>query len=96
MVGAIQNLFNGEVRLWEIVIASICFSFFFVDVHRFHNKWKLDFKPFSCASCLAAWTALTLMILPESIVHTFFVMFVSGVLVLFLKLILDILWKISK
>lgn len=96
MVRELQNLFDGQIRIWEVIITSISFAFFFVDVHRFHDKWKLNFKPFSCASCLAAWTALALLILPEIILHTMFAMFVSGVAVILLKLILDIFWKISK
>ena len=28
-----------------IIIAAVCFAIFFVEIHQFHRKWKLDFKP---------------------------------------------------
>lgn len=78
-----------------IIIAAIFFGLFFVDVHRFAAKWKIDFKPFNCASCLAAWTALLLYFVPV-LVEPMLVMFVSGVLVIPAKLFIDIIYKNSK
>lgn len=92
---AIQTYFNGEVGLWEIIIASICFSIFFVDIHRFYMKWHINFKPFNCASCLAGWTALFLLFVPV-LVKPMIVMFVSGVIVIPAKLLIDIIYKNSK
>ena len=61
-----------------IIIASICFAIFFVEIHQFHRKWKLDFKPFSCTSCLAAWTGLVLYLLPAICTDVIAFVFIPG------------------
>lgn len=76
-----------------ILIAAICFSIFFVDIHRFYAKWKLNFKPFNCASCLAAWMGLFLYLFPVAIDYVFY-MFTAGVLAPIIKLLMDYLYKI--
>jgi hypothetical protein len=69
------------------IITAICFSFFFVEMHQFHKKLKIEFKPFNCVSCLASWTALGLYFVPNYILNASLVMFVSGVFApLFIKL----------
>ena len=69
------------------IITGICFAFFFIEMHQFHRKWKLEFKPFNCVSCLSAWAALVLYFLPEWIKMPLLVMFVSGAFApLFVKL----------
>ena len=60
-----------------ILIAAICFSIFFVDIHRFYIKWHINFKPFNCASCLAAWMGLFLYLFPVAIDYVFY-MFTAG------------------
>jgi hypothetical protein len=76
-----------------IIITAICFALFFVEVHRFNLKWKLDFKPFNCGSCLAAWTALALYLLPNIVTEIAFVMFVSGVLAPIGRQAMEFIWK---
>jgi hypothetical protein len=76
-----------------IIITAICFALFFVEIHRFNVKWKLDFKPFNCGSCLAAWTALALYLLPTIVTEIAFVMFVSGVLAPIGRQAMEFIWK---
>jgi hypothetical protein len=76
-----------------IIITAICFALFFVEIHRFNVKWKLDFKPFNCGSCLAAWTALALYLLPNIVTEIAFVMFVSGVLAPIGRQAMEFIWK---
>jgi Na+/melibiose symporter-like transporter len=76
-----------------IIITAICFALFFVEIHRFNVKWKLDFKPFNCGSCLAAWTAVGLYLLPTIVTEIAFVMFVSGVLAPIGRQAMEFIWK---
>ena len=76
-----------------IIIASICFALFFIEIHRFHDKWKLNFKPFNCSSCLASWTALALFLLPQIATDIMFVMFVSGVLAPIGRQAMEFIWR---
>lgn len=78
-----------------IIIAAVCFAVFFVDIHRFYAKWKLNYKPFNCASCLASWTALGLYFTPTNIQEIVLVMFASGVAAPIIKILIDILWNKS-
>lgn len=69
------------------IIGAICFSFFFIEMHQFHKKWKLNIRPFNCVSCLSAWTSLALYCLPDYATLGFLIMFASGVFApLFIKL----------
>jgi hypothetical protein len=69
------------------ILAAILFSFFFTQLHQFHIKWKIDFKPFNCASCLASWISITLFFLPDIVTNAFIAMFGAGVLApLFLRI----------
>jgi hypothetical protein len=95
MAGELQNLFNGKVGMGQIIIASVCFAIFFVYIHRFHAKLKLDFKPFNCASCLASWVALGLYFAETWLQEIVLVMFVSGVAAPILKILMDIIWNKS-
>jgi len=76
-----------------IIIAAICFAIFFVEIHQFHRKWKLDFKPFSCTSCLAAWTGLALYLLPAICTDVIAFVFIPGVLAPLLSKLMWNLWK---
>lgn len=69
------------------IITGICFAFFFTEMHQFHRKWKLNFRPFNCVSCLAAWSGLVCYLLPNKITLALMIMFVSGSIApLFVKL----------
>ena len=76
-----------------IIIAAVCFAIFFVEIHRFNVKWKLDFKPFNCASCLASWTALALYLLPNIATDIFLLMFVSGVAAPLADKVMQFIWR---
>jgi hypothetical protein len=75
-----------------ILIASICFALFFVEIHRFHDKWKINFKPFNCASCLASWMALLLWFVPV-LIEPVFLMFVAGTITPIARLLMNYIWK---
>jgi hypothetical protein len=69
------------------IITGIAFAFFFVEMHQFHRKFKLNIRPFNCVSCLAAWTSLLVYFLPDFIKMPLMGMFVSGAIApLFVKL----------
>jgi hypothetical protein len=76
-----------------IILAAISFALFFVEIHQLHIKWKLNFKPFSCTSCLGAWVGLILYILPEIFTNVAAVMFVPGVLAPIITKLMWNLWK---
>jgi len=63
----------------QIILTSICASIFFNYIHHLHIKWKINYKPFSCVSCLSAWVGLLLLFTPELVLNIFSVMFISGV-----------------
>ena len=64
----------------QIIITSVCTSLFFNSIHNLHIKWKVNFKPFSCGSCLAAWVGVVLYFSPKLIVNIASVVFISGYL----------------
>lgn len=64
----------------QIILTSICASIFFNTIHLLHVKWRINFKPFSCASCLASWVGVSLWFAPQLIVDLATALFVSGVL----------------
>lgn len=76
-----------------IIIAAICFSLFFIEIHRYPEKLKINFKPFNCSSCLASWIALALYFLPAIVTDIMFLMFVSGVLAPIARMVMNWLWK---
>jgi hypothetical protein len=76
-----------------IIIAAVCFSLFFIEIHRYPERLKINFKPFNCGSCLAAWTALTLYLSPKIVTDIFLVMFVSGVIAPIARNAMNWLWK---
>lgn len=75
-----------------IILGAICFSLFFIEIHRLYLKLGLNFKPFNCGSCLASWTALTLYFVPEKIVIPFTIMFTAGVLAPLTERFINYLW----
>ena len=62
------------------ILAAILFSFFFTSLHQFHIKWRLNFRPFNCNSCLASWVAISLFFLPDIVTNCTITMFGAGVL----------------
>lgn len=83
-----------ENKYIQIIISAISFSIFFTEIHRFQDKWKLNFKPFNCASCLAAWVSLVLFFIPDHLLNIFSVMFISGLLAPVINLLINKLWKL--
>lgn len=75
------------------LIGGLSFAIFFVDIHKFYHKWKLNFKPFNCASCLSAWVTLLLYFMPEYIVLPFTFMFTAGVLAPIIHIAMEILFQ---
>ena len=77
----------------QIIITSVCTSLFFSSIHNLHIKWKVNFKPFSCGSCLAAWVGGVLYFSPQLVVDLASVIFISG----FLAAIVEtLIYKILK
>ncbi|TSA65732.1 MAG: hypothetical protein D4R41_00630 [Sediminibacterium sp.] len=76
-----------------IIITAICFALFFTDIHQLHIKWKLNFKPFNCSSCLAAWVGLVLYFCPVWVVTIMSYMFIAGYLA---PIINKLAWKLWK
>jgi hypothetical protein len=64
----------------QIIITSVCASLFFNSIHNLHRKWGINFKPFSCGSCLAAWVGVILYFSPKLILDISSVLFISGFL----------------
>ena len=62
------------------IIAAVSFAVYFTEIAQLHLKLRLNFKPFSCAPCLAAWSGLVLYAAPEVVVDGVMIMFTSGVL----------------
>ena len=62
------------------IIAAVSFAVYFTEIAQLHLKLRINFKPFSCAPCLAAWSGLAMYMMPDTIVNGFMIMFASGVL----------------
>lgn len=75
------------------ILAAISFALFFVEVHQLHIKCKLNFKPFSCTSCLSAWVGLALFMLPDLFTNIVAVVFIPGVLAPIITKLMWNLWK---
>lgn len=73
------------MNILEIILASNLFTFYFITQNRLPEKWKLNFKPFTCELCLTAWTGLLLYWLPEWIGYSMLAMFGSGVFAPYFK-----------
>lgn len=77
----------------QIIITSICASLFFNTIHNLHRKWGLNFKPFSCGSCLAAWIGVLLYFTPELILNIASVLFISGFLASIVETLIYKIWN---
>jgi hypothetical protein len=77
----------------QIIITSVCASLFFNTIHNLHKKWGINFKPFSCGSCLASWIGIVLYFSPELIVNIASVLFVSGVVAAITETLIYKIWN---
>jgi hypothetical protein len=77
----------------QIIITSVCASLFFTTIHNLHIKWKINFKPFSCGSCLASWVAVVLYFSPELILNIASVLFISGFIAPILETLIYKIWN---
>jgi len=77
----------------QIILTSICASLFFITIHNLHRKWGVNFKPFSCGSCLASWIAVLLYFAPELILNIASVLFISGVLAAIAETLIYKIWN---
>jgi hypothetical protein len=77
----------------QIIITSVCTSLFFIVIHNLHIKWKVNFKPFSCGSCLAAWVGFVLYFSPKLVVDIASVLFISGFLGAIVETLIYKIWK---
>jgi hypothetical protein len=71
------------------ILAAGLFSFYFIEMARFHKKLKLDFRPFNCLVCLPAWVALALYLLPIEVTEVIIVMFGSAILAVLFKTLMN-------
>ena len=79
------------------ILAAISFSVYFTEIAQLNKKLKLDFKPFNCTPCLAAWSGLGFYLLPDYITGVALSMFASGILApIVIYLITFICSKLSK
>jgi hypothetical protein len=77
----------------QIIITSVCASLFFNTIHNLHRKWGINFKPFSCGSCLASWIGIVLYFSPELIVNIASVLFISGVVAAITETLIYKIWN---
>jgi len=75
------------------ILTAICASLFINDIHNIPIKWKVNFKPFNCGSCLAAWIAPIHYFSPELIQHITSCIFIAGFLT---PIISTYIWKLWK
>lgn len=75
------------------ILTAICASLFFTEIHNLPTKWGVNFKPFNCGSCLAAWLAPIHYFLPELIQNITSTMFIAGFLA---PIITKLIWKLWK
>jgi hypothetical protein len=80
--------------LIKTVITSIFLVFYFIDLTRLPEKWKINFKPFNCNLCLSFYVAIILYIIPVWALNCVLVASVSGVIApLFRNLMMNIFYK---
>jgi hypothetical protein len=82
--------------LIKTVVASIFLVFYFIDLTRLPEKWKINFKPFNCNLCLSFYVAIILYLVPVFVLNCVLVASVSGVIApLFRNLMMNIFYKKS-
>jgi hypothetical protein len=82
--------------LIKTVITSIFLVFYFIDLTRLPEKWKINFKPFNCNLCLSFYVAIILYSVPVWVLNYILVASISGVIApLFRNLMVNIFFKKS-
>lgn len=76
-----------------ILLAGIAFAIFFKEIHGFDRKWNLDYKPFSCVSCLASWTTALMYFMPDEFVYFTAMFFGAGCIAPVLVVLMNKLWR---
>jgi hypothetical protein len=71
------------------ILAAGLFSYYFIEMARFHKKLKLDFRPFNCLVCLPAWVALALYLLPMYVTDVIIVMMGAAIFSVLLKTLMN-------
>lgn len=71
------------------ILAAALFSYYFIEMGRFHKKWKIDFRPFNCLVCLPAWVALALYLLPVYVTEMIIAMMGAAILSVLLKTLMS-------
>ena len=80
--------------LLKIVIASLFFVFYFIDMARLPERWKVNIKTLNCNMCLSVYVAIALYFLPVMVLNCVLVAFVAGVSApLFRNLLNNIFFK---
>lgn len=64
---------------FKIVLTVLLSVFYFIDMGRFPEKWKINFKPFNCHMCLSFYLAIVYYWLPPVVLNMLLVSFASGV-----------------
>jgi len=67
------------MHLLKIVIASLLFVFYFIDMARLPERWKVNIKPLNCNMCLSVYVAIILYFVPVMVLNCVLVAFISGV-----------------
>jgi hypothetical protein len=63
----------------KVLLATLFFTFYFIDMARLPERWNINFKPFNCNMCLAVYVAIILYLVPVIILNIVLVGFMSGV-----------------
>jgi hypothetical protein len=78
----------------KITLAVLLSVFYFIDMGRFPEKWRINFKPFNCHMCLSFYLAIVYFWLPAVVLNMLLVAFASGVAApLFRNLMNNIFFK---
>lgn len=79
---------------FKIVLTVLLSVFYFIDMARLPEKWKINFKPFNCHMCLAFYVGVLYFYLPPVLINLLLVAFASGVSApLFRNLLNNIFFK---
>jgi hypothetical protein len=62
------------------ITAAIAFTLYWVEFAELYVKFRLNFRPFNCSVCLAAWVGLALYFLPIEVSEAVCAMFIPGCL----------------
>ena len=89
-----------------VILASVLFSYYFVNIAGIPNAIKKGFKmragarikPFDCTTCLSVWMAVLFYFLPNDIVEFIAIIFGAGIIgsIDWIDWIRDIMYKLRK